>query len=117
MKDRQPIRTARRKARQGERARLGLAVSPCIFCIVEHHTAGKNHDSLLTDSICEMHHREIHEQMLRAGISLRYERSPVKRAAMALRAMALYGRAQADAMDRLAELLTSEKNGDEHRTA
>jgi hypothetical protein len=75
------------------------------MCIEEHHTAGKNHDSQLTAPLCELHHPEIHERMLRAGISLRHEPNPDFRAAMALRAMAIYGRAEADAMDRLANLL------------
>ena len=105
MTDQSPIRTARRKARRDERERLGLAVLPCSLCIEEHHVAGKNHDPILTAPLCEMHHRQIHERILRAGISLQYERDPVKRVAMALRAMAIYGRAQADAMDRLANLL------------
>jgi hypothetical protein len=108
MRDRQPIRTARRKAKQQERERLGLAVPPCVFCIQQHHTAGQNHDERLQAPLCEKHHRDIHEQMLRGGISLRYESDDNRRAEMALRAMAVYGRAQADAMDRWADLL--EKN-------
>ena len=111
MSDQQPIRTARRKARQRERERLGLAVAPCVLCIQEHHTAGKNHDSQLTAPLCEMHHREIHEQMLRAGVSLRYQSDPRMRVAMALRAMAVYGRAEADAMERMADLL--DQSGDQ----
>jgi hypothetical protein len=105
MRDQHPIRTARRRVRQDERVRLGLAATACILCIQEHHTAGRNHDPKLRAPLCEKHHREIHEQILRTGISLRYERNVNKRAAMALRAMAIYGRAQADAMDRLADLL------------
>jgi hypothetical protein len=105
MRDRNPIRTARRKVNQAERERLGLAVTPCVLCIVQHHTAGQNHDSLLKAPLCEMHHREIHEQIIREGISLRCESDPVMRAAMALRGMAVYGRAQAEAMERLADLL------------
>lgn len=100
MRDQSPIRTARRLVRQDERERLGLAATACILCIQDHHTAGKNHDPKLTAPLCEKHHREMHEQMLRAGISLQYERDINKRAAMAFRAMAVYGRAQADALDR-----------------
>src|ERR1700719_2259068 len=112
MRDRQPIRTARRKVRQDERERLGLAATPCVLCVQKHHVVGQNHDSQLTAPLCEMHHREIHEQMLRAGVSLRYERDPVKRVAMALRAMVVYRRAEAEhkraeaeAMERMADLL------------
>jgi len=105
MKDQHPIRTARRKVRQQEREQRGLAVMPCVLCIEQHHTAGKNHDSELMAPLCEKHHRETHEQMLRAGISLRYEPDLNRRGALAFRAMAIYGRAQADAMDRWADLL------------
>jgi len=54
-----------------------------------------------------MHHREIHEEMLSGGISLRYEPDPIKRVATALRAAAVYDRKRADAMDRWADLLES----------
>jgi hypothetical protein len=105
MRDQHPIRTARRKVRRDERERLGLRVTACVLCIEEHHTAGKNHDPELKAPLCEMHHRQMHERMLRAGVSLRFERNPVKRTATAMRAMAVYCRAQADAMDRWADLL------------
>ena len=52
-----------------------------------------------------MHHREIHEELLRAGVSLRFEPNPVKRVATALRATAVYDRKKADAMERWADLL------------
>jgi hypothetical protein len=105
MRDRQPIRTARRSVRHDKRERLGLAQTLCVLCIEDHHTAGRKHDPTLTAPSCKKHHREIHEQMLRAGISLRYERDPVRRAATAMRAMAVYRRAEAEAMDRWADLL------------
>jgi hypothetical protein len=105
MKDQRPIRTARRKARQLERESLGIAVSPCVLCIEDHHTAGGHHDPQLTAPLCQMHHRGIHERLLRVGVSLTFEPNRLKRAALALRAMAVYDRARADAMDRLAALL------------
>lgn len=105
MRDRQPIRTARRKTRQQERAKQGLAVPPCILCIEEHHTAGRHHDPRLTARLCKKHHREMHEQMLRTGISLSFEHNRQKRVAKALRAAAVYDRAKANAMERWAETL------------
>jgi hypothetical protein len=80
-------------------------VPPCPLCIQSHHTAGRNHDAELTAEICEMHHRAIHEQILKAGISLEYEPDPVKRVALALRTAAVYDRTRADAMERWASLL------------
>jgi hypothetical protein len=118
MRDRQPIRTARRKLKRNERERQGLATAPCVLCIQQHHTAGKNHDPRLKAPLCEMHHRELHEQMLRAGVSLRYEGDPIRRAAMAMRAMSVYRRAEADAMDRWADLLDkSRSNQSDRRTS
>jgi hypothetical protein len=105
IKDRQPIRTARRKARQQERESQGIAVSPCVFCIQDHHTAFRRHDPQLTAPLCEMHHRMIHEQLMQAGISPHYEPDKVKRVALALRSAAVYDRDRADAMERWAGLL------------
>ena len=105
MRDQRPIHTARRKARQREREQNGVAVPPCILCIEEHHTAGRRHDPQLTDPLCEKHHRALHEQLRRAGVSLTFERDPKKRVAKALRSAAVYDRARADAMDRWAASL------------
>jgi hypothetical protein len=112
MKDRQPIRTARRKARQQERERQGLAVPPCVLCIDEHHTAGRNHDPQLKAPLCEMHHRIMHEQMRRSGVSLKSEPNPRKRVAMALRSIAVYQHAQADALGRMADLLEQSEDSE-----
>lgn len=105
MRDQNPIRTARRQVRQKERESRGLAVSPCVLCIQDHHTAGRNHDSQLTAPVCELHHRELHELMLQGGVSLRFEPETRTRVAQALRASAVYDRRRADAMERWADLL------------
>jgi hypothetical protein len=107
------MRTARRKAQRQERERQGAAVPPCILCIEAHHTVGRQHDPKLTDPLCEKHHREMHEQMRRAGISLTFEPDRVKRVATALRSAATYDRARADAMERWAELLDKERGEDQ----
>jgi hypothetical protein len=113
MRDRQPIRTARRKVRQQEREKLGLAVSPCIFCIEEHHVAGRNHDPRFTEPICQKHHREIGELLLRAGVSMGFEPNTAKRITLALRATATYDRKRADAMERWADLLDQSHEGNQ----
>ena len=82
-----------------------MAVPPCVFCIEDHHTARRNHDPQLTAPVCELHHRELHEELLRAGVSLRFEPDPIKRVATALRAEAVYDRKRADARERWADLL------------
>lgn len=109
MRDQQPIRSAVRKAGQQKRERRGIAVPPCVLCIEEHHTAGRHQDSQLTDPLCQKHHREIHEQWRRAGISPLFEPDPLKRVATALRAAALYDRARAEAMERWATVLEKSK--------
>lgn len=91
-----------------------MAVPPCVFCIQDHHTAGRKHDSELTAPVCELHHRELHEELLRAGVSLRFEPDATKRVAMALRASAVYDRKRADAMEGWADLLEGWKG--EHLT-
>jgi hypothetical protein len=111
VRDQQPIRTARRKLRQEEKQQNGTAVAACVLCIEKHHTAGRRHDPELTDSLCERHHRAVHEELRRAGVSLGFEPDKKKRVAMALRAVAVYDRARADAMDRWAASLDGqEKN-------
>ena len=112
MRDQRPIRTARRKAKQKERESRGISIPPCDLCIQEHHTAGRHHDPQLKAPLCEKHHREIHEQILRAGISLRYEGDVIQRVAMAMRAAAVYDRTRADAMERWASWLDSTPTGD-----
>jgi hypothetical protein len=98
--DRKPIRDARREARQKERESQGIASPSCSLCIVEHHPVGRNHDTNLTDHLCQKHHREMHELMLREGISLRYEPDPIKRLFVQLRATILYERKRNDALER-----------------
>jgi hypothetical protein len=111
MRDRDPRRTARREARQRQREHLGIAVPPCVLCIQKHHTAGRHHDAKLTEQLCEMHHREQHEQIMRAGLSPEYEPDEIKRVALALRWAAVYDRARADAMEHWADLL-NQSEGD-----
>ena len=82
---------------------------PCVLCIEEHHTAGRHHDAQLTVSLCQKHHREMHEKILRAGISLTYEPNKSRRVAKALRAVAVFDHAKADAMQRWADLLDDPK--------
>jgi len=105
MKDQNPIRTARRKGRKAERQSLGLAAIRCAWCIEEHHPAGRNHDVEFTVPLCQKHHDEMHEMMRRAGISLALEADPKRKVAMALRSIAVYHRAEADAFERFADLL------------
>jgi hypothetical protein len=51
----------------------------------------------------------MHEKILRAGISLTYEPNKSRRVAKALRAVAVFDHAKADAMQRWADLLDDPK--------
>lgn len=52
-----------------------------------------------------MHHRAIHEQILKADISLSFEPKANKRVANALRAIAVYERSKTDTLERLADMI------------
>jgi hypothetical protein len=109
VRDRRPLVTARRRTRQQDREEQGLSVPPCVLCIEAHHPAGRHNDAELTTPLCQKHHREMHEEMLREGISLSVEHNNRKRIATALRATAIYDRARADAMERWADSLDQSK--------
>lgn len=100
-----PIRTAARQVRRAERQSLGLAAIRCAWCIEEHHPAGRSHDPGFTVPLCQKHHDEMHELMRQAEVSLSFEADPKRKVAMALRGMAIYHRAEADAFERFADLL------------
>jgi hypothetical protein len=46
--------------------------------------------------LCEYHHELIHDQMLDAGVDLRFQQNPVKRQVEILKIEAFYYRLQAD---------------------
>ncbi len=68
---------------------------------------GRNHDAEFKVDRCEKHHRERHEQLLRAGVSLRREPRVEMNVATMLRALAIHKRAEAnseaDALERWAD--------------
>ena len=115
MRDRQPIRTARRKVvREG---RLGCNAF-CLFCgyaclesltqvsrewieskgipadlldrlLEEHHMLGQAHDPDATVTLCLNCHREITEGLAREGVSMRPEKNLHKLIALVLRSSAV----------------------------
>jgi len=78
---------------------------------------GRNHDAEFTVDRCEKHHQERHEQLRRAGVSLRREPRAEMNVATMLRALAVHKRAEAnseaDALERWADTL--EKSGTRKR--
>jgi len=131
MTDRQPIRTARRKALKEDRLRSNAF---CLFCgyaclesltqvsrkwleargiskdridrlLEEHHIVGEAHDPDLTVTLCLNCHREITEGLAREGVSMRPEKNLRKLVALMLRASAVLFEFLATAYRKWANLL------------
>lgn len=102
MKDIHPLRTSRRRQRRAAEPPKRF----CVFCLHLEHTAGGNHDFMLTfPDICQKHHDELTEARRNADISMTFERDRVKRVALALKSVSVFLRKLADAMWRWASWL------------
>jgi hypothetical protein len=75
----------------------------CPFCFEADHIGGRNHISHLTVDECQLHHAWLTEERLAAGAEMRKQEHPIKSVEMALRSLALTGRAIAWAVDSLSE--------------
>ena len=122
--DRDPNRTALREARRIQE--LGDIPSVCAFCSYEgpvilvtlrwlnahgvpkklledHHINGRKHDPKLKIPLCRNCHAECSEGVLRAGVSMRFERNQRERMALSLEAQAAFFEDFAKAQQRLAD--------------
>ena len=107
MKNIHPLRAEHRRNK-----RVSDPPKLCIFCLEVEHTAGANHDFLLTfPDICQKHHDQVTEARRDADISMFFERNRVKRVALALKSVSVFLRHLADAMWRWARLLEDELQG------
>jgi hypothetical protein len=104
----EPAKAALRKARRAQRPPREV----CPFCIADHHVLGRKHDPQFVVCACEYHHALIHDQMLDAGIDLKFQPNPVRRQVEILKMEAFYYRQQsnhyrdwADAKERQADAL------------
>lgn len=88
----EPAKAALRKARRAKRPPREV----CPFCIADHHVLGRKHDPQFIVQVCEYHHGLDHDQMLDAGVDLRYQQNPVRRQVEMLKIEAVYHRQQAD---------------------
>jgi hypothetical protein len=75
----------------------------CPFCFEGDHIGGHNHIPHLTVDECQLHHAWLTEERLAAGAEMRKQEHPIKSVEMALRSLALTGRAIAWAVDSLCE--------------
>jgi hypothetical protein len=134
MKDRQPIRTARRKVLR--KARFA-SNNFCLFCgyaclesltrvtrrwleakgvprdfldrlLEDHHSLGEAHDPELIVTLCLNCHREITEGLAREGVSMRPETNLRKLIALVFRASAVLFESLARSYRKWANLLEDE---------
>jgi hypothetical protein len=75
----------------------------CPFCFEADHIAGRNHLPHLTVDECQLHHAILTEQRLAAGAEMNKQGHPIKSVEMALRSLAVTGRAIAWAIEKLSE--------------
>lgn len=138
MRDRLPIRSARRKVQRKDR----IGSNPfCLFCgyacleslttvtrrwletkgvpaelldrlLEQHHVHGEAHDPNLTVTLCLNCHREITEGLMREGVSMHPEKNVHKFIALKLRAWAVLFESLAASYRGSATLL-EEKEGEQ----
>jgi hypothetical protein len=75
----------------------------CPFCLEADHIGGRNQIPHLTVDECQLHHAILTEQRLAAGAEMNKQRHPIKSVEMALRSLAVTGRAIAWAIEKLSE--------------
>lgn len=92
-------KTVLRHARQ--RVRPSRKVCPC--CFEADHIGGRNHIPCLTVDVCQSHHVQLTEERLAAGAEMKKQPDTIKTVEMALRSLAVTGRAMAAAIQKLCE--------------
>jgi hypothetical protein len=77
----------------------------CPFCFEGDHIGGRNHIPHLVVDECQFHHVWLTEERLSAGAEMKKQPHPIKSVEMALRSLAVTGRAIASAIGKLSEAL------------
>jgi hypothetical protein len=91
--------TVLRHARQ----RIRPSGKVCPFCFEADHIAGRNHIPHVTVDVCQAHHTWLTEERFASGAEMKKQPHSIKSVEMALRALAVTGRAVASAMQKLCE--------------
>ena len=97
-------RTAKTALRQSRQ----LARPPrkvCPFCFEAEHIGGRNHIPHLTVDVCQLHHAELTEQRLAASAEMKKQPHTIKTVEMAIRSLAVTGRAITSALEKLCDAL------------
>src|SRR5215469_7401227 len=95
-------RTAKTVLRHS-RQRVRPPRNVCPFCVESEHAAGRYHVPHVTVDVCQFHHVQLTEERLAAGAEMRKQPNTSKTVEMALRSLAVTGRAIAKAMEKLCE--------------
>jgi hypothetical protein len=85
------------------RQRVRPSRKVCPYCFEADHTGGRNHIPHLTVDTCQIHHAQLTEQRLAAGAEMRKQPDTITTVEMALRSLAVTGRAMAFAVTKLCE--------------
>ena len=94
-------KTVLRHARQ----RVRPSRKVCPFCFEADHIGGQNHVPHVTVDECQLHHAWLTEERLAAGAEMKKQPHTIKSVEMALRSLAVTGRAIACAIEKLSEAL------------
>ena|SRR5438309_4483439 len=97
-------RTARTVLRHS-RQRVRPSRKVCPFCFEADHIGGRNHIPHVTIDVCQLHHARLTEGRLAAGADMRKQPNSITSVEMALRSLAVTGRAIASAIDKLSDAL------------
>lgn len=87
------------------RQRVRPSRKVCPYCFEADHIGGRNHIFHLTVDTCQLHHVQLTEQRLAAGAERKKQPNTIKTVEMALRSLAVTGRAIASAVTKLCEAL------------
>jgi hypothetical protein len=77
----------------------------CPLCLEADHIGGRNHIAHVTVEVCQVHHALLTEGRLAAGADMKRQFRTIRTVEMALRSLAVTGRAITSAMEKLCEAL------------
>ncbi len=75
----------------------------CPLCFEDEHIGGSKHIPHLTIRVCQAHQACLTEERLAAGAEMKEQPNSIKTVEMALRSLAVTGRAIASAINKLSE--------------
>ena len=95
-------RTAKTVLRHS-RQRVRPSRKVCPYCFEADHVCGRNHVPHVTVDVCQAHHALLTEERLAAGAEMKQQPHTIKTVEMAIRSLAVIGRAIAKAVEKLCE--------------